>query len=362
MRNTWMWLISFLLIVPASAAGARPSSPNPLAGTIARLERSHVSLSRIVILRPSPESEMKKDFKVLEFSDGSRAVVAGSKPDVAAPRLYGQPFMWSVDLDRGLYTVKKTALNERDLDLVRRVRERNAREESAARLRRQSETFDDGGESGTGYSYMHAAETWELGAFFGAAPLTRTEAEIDWSQCGTQLTHLQLDGFLPNCWANADTFVHTHWSTTGCTPYEPPDTGYQLSGSIEGSYINWNFMDSSQATYAFQAVHVIANSGGDAYGWVYQYQYGEFSSILVGREFPGSVYTRPSSCYSSGGGGGGGGGDDGGGGSGDPGGGGDSGGGGGACVPVYDGSNGDYLGDCCGATTDEIISCAEGYL
>lgn len=61
-------------------------------------------------------------------------------------------------------------------------------------------------------------------------------------------------------------------------------------------------------------------------------------------------------CTGGGGGGGSGGG-------GDPGGGGGSGGGATeTCVDVFDGISGEQLGTCCGTTTAEIVSCAEGYL
>ncbi|HET7433504.1 MAG TPA: hypothetical protein VFN10_02195 [Thermoanaerobaculia bacterium] len=46
----------------------------------------------------------------------------------------------------------------------------------------------------------------------------------------------------------------------------------------------------------------------------------------------------------------------------DPGDGGGTGGGSTYCVEVYDGLTDNYLGSCCGTTTDEIVSCAAGYL
>jgi hypothetical protein len=290
---------------------------------------------------------VKRDFAVLVYSDGERVITSTPpKADRGARRMHGEAVEWSVDLIRGTYTAKRAAPTERDLAREQQMRDKYG----AVPLQEEHALFE---EAGSGYSYLHAAETRDP-AFI---TLTRTEAEIGWSQCGTAITSLlRLDSFLPYCYANPLTALGTSWQTTACFPSSPASASASLNGQVGGAYINWDFGDNDKATFAYQTVSVSANSGGYGTGWVSQSQSGEFSWLLHGRDFAGTVYTRPSSC-DRGPTGGGGPGD----GDGDPG--GDPGGGSGpTCVNVYDGVSGDYLGECCGYTTIQIVECAAGYL
>lgn len=324
------------------------------------VRRGEPVLRKVIVLRPSAASESEMNFFATEMSDGSRAVTMRlPQRSVGSPALYGKPFRWSVDLEAGTYTTTWDALNERDLQFVDRIRKRYGLEsETRPRVQTNSEPT-------VGWVYSHAAETWEPGAYVGFAGLTRTEAELAWSECsnGTMFN----DGFYPSCWSNASTFAATTWFTNSCLPRHPASSSeWSLDGSVTGYYSNYDFWDDDKWTYSTERVSLSAYSGGWADGYVSHILSGEWASLLSGRDFPGPLLTRPSSCpyrYPTSGGGGSGGGGTGDDGSGD-GGTGDGGTGGSdpwTCVDVEDGTTGDYLGTCCGYTTEAILDCAAGY-
>jgi hypothetical protein len=342
-----------LTMVFSVAATAAPDRDRPRFSD-PRLVRADATLARVILLRPSRDNEVKKDFAVLVYADGHRVITSAPlKGQRGTPRVAGEAVDWSVDLEHGTYTAKRAAPTARDL-----VREQQMRDKYTAQQGRvQTDDYD----TGAGYSYLHAGETHDPVGI----TLTRTEAEIAWSECGTTVTGLmRLDAFEPSCWANAHSILDTSWANTACFPSSPADTGASLYGQVGGAYINWDFLDNDKPTFAYETVYVGASPGGHGWGWVSQAQSGEASGFLSGHEYAGTVYSRPSSCDRGPTGGGGSGDDPGSGPGDDPGDGSGPGGSGSGqtCVGVYDGVSGDYLGQCCGSTTVEIVECAAGYL
>lgn len=356
---------SSLLLVP-TGAGAAPRADRDREPPMLRIGRSSPAIERVTILRPSPESEATKVFLVLALDDGSRGIVSQPlRPQAESSATSGQSVMWTIDLSRGTYTLRETEPSERDLAFVEEVRRRWGAVPGDRDV--HAEWEDWGEEAEAGYAYMHAAETWEPAAYIGFAPLNRTEVEIAWSECGTTFPRLYLDGFLPRCWANPSTLGIglTSWSTLSCQPDHPGSSSeWGLSGGVAGTYINWDWNDPNEPTFSYHDVSINAEFGGDGWGWVYQQEWGENARLLSGKEFAGTVWPRLASCKYRGGGSGGGGGDPGD--PSDPGDPGDPGGPGGGstwnCVPVSDGETGEYLGDCCGFTAEQIIDCAAEYL
>ena len=339
--------VTLFVILLATAALAEGKE-----GLLLRAKKPN--LKKIILLSPAADAEVKRNFAVLVWSDGQQSLVERPGPRDGSPRA-DRAIAWSVDLRKGTYTTKLVPLSERDRAQSERARERAG---AQAALRRSSLSDDFGN---NGYSYSFATETWEPGAYFGFQGLTRTEAEIDWSECGYAV---YLDDFLPSCWANSQTFAYTTWYTRSCTANRPVGSSTNLlSGDVTGAYINWDFGDDNQATYVTERVHIDAYGGGYAYGWSNRTKAGEFNWLLSGQDFEGMVLTRPSRCSSPGGNNGGGGGsgpnpgDDNGGPNGDG-----TIGGGETCVEVDNGVTGELLGYCCGTTTTQIVDCAATYL
>lgn len=250
----------------ASGAGASPpdkvgsggtcetgySAGDSTLGSASRLEK-------VIALRPSEESQVKRDFFVLVLEDGRRVVTNQARRlSSADPRATETSIEWTVDLLRGTYTAKETEPNERDRRFVARSKRRHpeARDLGAS---------PDKSAANAGYYYLHAAETWEPGAYLGFAGLTRTEVELAWSECTNG--RLYTDGFTPRCWANPYTFVATTWFNDQCQSSSPqPSAEWLLNGSVSGSYHNYDFWDDDEATYSKEKVTVEAHNGGWAMG------------------------------------------------------------------------------------------------
>lgn len=355
-------LFAAVTTTTAFGAGRDRSAPDPILRRAAKV--------KITVLRPSPESEVRQNLVVVTRPDGSRQVISRPRHSLGSPNLQGRPVQWTVDLQRGTYTAKWSEPTERDLEFAARARQRYEKEDQS---RNQGDRFEPRSENQptTGWYHTYATETLEPGAYVGFAGLTRTEAELSWSQCSNG--KLFTDGYFTNCWSNASTFVNTTWYKFGCLPYEPPsESDFQLSGSVTGYYGNADFWDDSQWTYSTETVRVFAHSGGRGSGNSSHSFSGEFSLLLSGRDIPGTTRTRYGSCPNryptpppTGGGSGGGDegdGDDGDGDDGDDGDGDGDDGGGWDCAEVYDGESGKYLGDCCGYDIYEILDCAVQYL
>jgi hypothetical protein len=323
-----VFIAALVFVAPTTWADGPPSGHGRGDHVARRMEIVGVRL-----LRPQPGSEVPRTYAIVQYANGREALVSHARYHVGeAPPALAVEF--HVDMERGTYFTRRTLDREPVSDSFPRAVPH----------------------SGTAYGVEHRVETWEPARyFFPVEVLTRTIARLGWSVCGTEIdatpryvTHAN------SCWANPNTFLPgslTSWHTSGCLPIMN-DHGSWLYTSTRGSYWNSDFPSIPKYTYATDTASVSAY--GHRYDtWMIHEDSGGFASFISGHDMT-LLFPVTDNCPTPPPGGGGGDDDDG-----DDGG---SGGGGETCVPVYDGVSGDYLGQCCGETTLEIVECAEGYL
>jgi len=332
-----------------------------LAGVAAFAEEPRVT--RITTLRPAPDAEVIRDFLVVETSDGQKSVRSAPREADVAARPADRAYTWTVDLKRGTYSTRRSELTAADRAMRERARGRVA---GAAGRRfdvgaecEEFQTSDDwipcnGDNSGTGWRYAIAHETWQPNSVYGSSAATRTELNVDWKSCHGRL---ELESFSGQCYTPA----FNTWRYVSCGRQPPYPTSFGiLDATVIGNYQNYTLGDPAVATNVSEQVEFEGSVDG-GWGTSSFLVYGEMAGFLTGRQYESGPHPYYAYCDSYGGGGGGGGGGSTPGG-GDGGGGGGGTGGGSYCVPVYDGESGEKLGDCCGTSNTEIVNCAKQYI
>jgi hypothetical protein len=321
------------LASPLIAQQRHGKPPLPPNGFWRRMANHH--LKRITILRPTPDAQVQRPYRVLTWDDGSETLVFSRsfKMGKGQSLPQGESIAFEIDLPHGTY---RTTLESAHEGKTKKPR---------------SLEFSDS--SGTGYSMSYGVETWEPARYvIPVDPLTRTLVNMDWSDCPNDT--LVLNSASPSCWANSNTFVGTVWFMDACSGWSSTYK-WGASASAAGNYHNDNFLLGLLGrTSVYAEADAYVEIGGFTSGAYIHLATGKVSGLLSGHEVWGVPMANYPNCPSGGGGGGGGGGSDGGGGG--------SGGGGWGCAPVYDGVSGDYLGDCCGYTAQDIVDCAMAYL
>src|SRR5215212_1859686 len=329
-----------LMFVPQLAAASRPRE--------------------IIVLRPTADSEVRKPFLVIVREDGTRTVYSRSAGAPEAVRVGETSRIdWSVDLEHGTYTAKRTPVSS------------DSPTAGSPRLRTSTldvtPIVDENGDptytKGMRYVSIYSVDA----AVPGINPeiASRTEAQAQYRICkdtGFAYPYGQMENFSGRCLANYLSATGTGWATVGCTQswFGGND------GSVYGTYTT------RPGTTPAANLGVIVDTYVDANGL-----HGSFSGVSSTGIWGGHQEYRLASATTitcpgqlAGGGGSGGGGDYPGGGStgpgdgttdpGDDGGTGGTDGGGWACVTIRDGLTYEALGVCCG-TTKMILDCATGY-
>lgn len=354
--HTALWIVAAVTLAASTALAAGwgpPQRAENLAPVPSDLEVSDAPVLRgqpahdlvsLEVLRPEPESEVQRTYLLGHRADGGTVLFGQRRfrvteggpvqSDVA-------PVEFRIDAERGTYWARPIP-SPRGQDLT-----------SA------SQALETDLEQNQGYYFRYYVETWEPARhFIPVAVLNRTSMEVEWSECFDEygFYDIQLDTVWEDCWANPQTFVYTTWYNNLCQAY-----GGSPWAWVDAHYYNYDFGFDFLRTDVDLTLNSIIEGQGYINAWFSFFPSGEAASFLTGVEGPedwGYTFDRcPAPPPTSGGGCCTGGGDDGG-----DGGDGGSTGGSETCVPVYDGETDEYLGDCCGETTSEIVSCAEGFL
>ncbi|MCB1037184.1 MAG: hypothetical protein KDD47_25370 [Acidobacteria bacterium] len=221
---------------------------------------------------------------------------------------------------------------------------------SPSSLADQLEAYSEG-DTASGHWLQAVIETMDPIAI----ALTRTTVSVAWADCPIEPEFLYGGG---SCWAANPSILGTHWFVQSC--YPGPDDGLLLSKDISATYFNDDFLSNSLRTWVDVFARLHGGSVSSPVLDVFHTASGEAASFLSYRVYFNSGF-ETGTCSAGNPGGNGGNDDDG------TNGGGDSnpppGGGGGTttCLPVYNDDTGEYLGECCGETTLEIVECALGF-
>jgi hypothetical protein len=380
MVRWWFGAILFVMSLASGQAevtGVRSPAPGALhhrAFSQLAARKKGLALSRVTVLRPAPGNEVIESHTLLQWSDGSRTLVTKSEPK--APRRLTSDT--DIDLQRGTY---KTMI---------RPPADGAGSDSPEGASERFRTGSDSTFNRMKFWYEAKNETWEpiklltallnyLGLNPGIPdyePVTRTISRIQYTACpgGT----IKLNETIPVCQPYVETFIGTHWFQDLCLPIRQSNAFYgELY--VSGNYHNDDFPGilalvqlplgvanpfqffPTTTTGVFDTVDVWTDSDGIV-GQVYTHDvtgpYGVLLSQHRSEDFgalPGGDCGFLALPFPPAGGGG-------------------SGsepppdspdgpsGGPTVCVSVHDGLSGEYLGDCCGGSVEEIIDCATNML
>jgi hypothetical protein len=331
MRRQLMTVLVFLCAAGAAVAAQRQSR--------------HPRLNRITLLRPTAGSETAGRVVKLSWSDGTESFSMHSKkPDVAARADARWATEFTIDAAAGTFTAKRVP----------------ATDTGGGRFRAQSSAVtdiicDDPYNGCTSDDPYGGTTTGYFKSVLAQDDHSATILTLGVTPCRGDLSgYERVDNSDREClsWSSGG----YRWDVAGCS-----STALQLLGQISNGVY-------SEVSALYQAFSTVYGAGGITNCVIVMHSdgYGHIGPAYVSLPVPYRVTEGPFSAPSCGrvssGGGGSGGGPS------DPGGsgGGDGGGGGGGgdetCVDVFEAISEEYLGTCCGTTTEEIVNCAIGYL
>jgi hypothetical protein len=335
MRRIVTLFFAAALLLTTAAAAAAPNLGGRVPGR----------LQKIILLRADPGSEVRGDMKLLEWADGRQELYVRHSLKSAADMPGSVD--WTVNLDTGTYFGKRSP--------------------AAPAMPHKVQPFDlapdppPADAPGVKHTWK-ATYAVDIGDYAGGpAASTRTTIRPTWSDC------LDSSGMAFTDVSDADAMcasdASTGWSTVACDRYA--SLGVQVYyGAPNTVRTVGQYTQSSTGDQIGSDVHLDIYNGAEVYtGFSATRRNGSFT---FHEDYTGpQEVTDGGDCGNTGTSSGGG--ATGGGALGGPTGGssGSGSGGGGSlatCVDVYDGATKEWLGVCCGYTTQEIVECAEGFL